>query len=80
MTMMSSQTRRSATGASAATLAKDPQPKNDAWEAIRASHTTRQQTFAAHDVIYFEGDDAKNLYEIISGAAMLYKLLPDGRR
>lgn len=54
--------------------------KNEAWEALRASHSTRRQSYAAHDVIYFEGDDAKNLYEITSGAAMLYKLLPDGRR
>jgi CRP-like cAMP-binding protein len=41
---------------------------------------TRRQTYAAHDVIYFEGDDARHLYEIVSGAVMLYKLLPDGRR
>ncbi|MFK7792171.1 MAG: Crp/Fnr family transcriptional regulator [Devosiaceae bacterium] len=54
--------------------------KNDAWEALRNAQTTRRQTYDAHDVIYFEGDDAKNLCEIVSGAAMLYKLLPDGRR
>jgi CRP/FNR family transcriptional regulator len=55
-------------------------PQNDAWETLRTAQGTRRQTYAAHDVIYFEGDDAKNLYEIESGAAMLYKLLPDGRR
>lgn len=53
---------------------------DDAWESLRKAQGTRRQTYAAHDVIYFEGDDAKNLYEIVSGAAMLYKLLPDGRR
>lgn len=57
-----------------------PAPDKDAWESLRNAQGTRRQSYAAHDVIYFEGDDANNLYEIISGAAMLYKLLPDGRR
>ena len=52
----------------------------DAWNEIRKAPGTRRQSYAAHDVIYFEGDDARHLYEIVSGAAMLYKLLPDGRR
>ena len=55
-------------------------PSTGAWEALRHAHGTRRQTYAAHDVIYFEGDDASHIYEINSGAAMLYKLLPDGRR
>ena len=29
---------------------------------------------------YFQGDRPKGVYEIVSGAMMLYKLLPDGRR
>jgi CRP/FNR family nitrogen fixation transcriptional regulator len=49
-------------------------------KALRNAQSTRRQTFSAHDVIYFEGDDARHLYEIASGAIMLYKLLPDGRR
>lgn len=53
---------------------------NGAWDALRNAQGTRRQGYAAHDVIYFEGDDARHLYEIVSGAAMLYKLLPDGRR
>ncbi|MEM6712458.1 MAG: helix-turn-helix domain-containing protein [Pseudomonadota bacterium] len=57
----------------------DTVPHN-AWEALRTAPTTRRQVHSAHDVIYFEGDDAKNLYELVSGSAMLYKLLPDGRR
>ena len=52
----------------------------DAWDAIRQAQSTRRQAYDAHDVVYFEGDDARHLYEIVSGAAMLYKLLPDGRR
>jgi CRP/FNR family nitrogen fixation transcriptional regulator len=34
----------------------------------------------AHSVIYYEGDPAKRLYELVKGSVMLYKLLPDGRR
>ncbi|WP_420411690.1 Crp/Fnr family transcriptional regulator [Roseibium sp.] len=36
--------------------------------------------FETHAVIYYEGDPAKRLYELVSGTVMLYKLLPDGRR
>ena len=36
--------------------------------------------FATHAVIYYEGDPAKRLYELVTGSVMLYKLLPDGRR
>lgn len=34
----------------------------------------------AHQVVYYEGDSAKRLYELASGTVMLFKLLPDGRR
>lgn len=56
------------------------QKRTDAWDTLRQAQSTRRQTYSAHDVIYFEGDDARHLYELVSGAAMLYKLLPDGRR
>lgn len=36
--------------------------------------------FDTHAVIYYEGDPAKRLYELVAGTVMLYKLLPDGRR
>ncbi|MBO6758333.1 MAG: helix-turn-helix domain-containing protein [Roseibium sp.] len=36
--------------------------------------------YDAHDVIYYEGDPAKRLYELATGTIMLFKLLPDGRR
>lgn len=36
--------------------------------------------YETHAVIYYEGDPAKRLYELVSGSVMLYKLLPDGRR
>lgn len=52
-----------------------------------ASQTTSFEDFGAkrsqydtHAVIYYEGDPAKRLYELVSGSVMLYKLLPDGRR
>jgi len=36
--------------------------------------------YDTHAVIYYEGDPAKRLYELVKGSVMLYKLLPDGRR
>ncbi|WP_305984418.1 helix-turn-helix domain-containing protein [Roseibium sp. MMSF_3544] len=36
--------------------------------------------YETHAVVYYEGDDAKRLYELVRGSLMLYKLLPDGRR
>ncbi|WP_428643841.1 Crp/Fnr family transcriptional regulator [Roseibium sp.] len=36
--------------------------------------------YDTHSVIYYEGDPAKRLYELVKGSVMLYKLLPDGRR
>lgn len=35
---------------------------------------------AEHDVVFHEGDDISHYYEVIDGAVMLYKILPDGRR
>ena len=36
--------------------------------------------FSPHDVVYYEGDDARRLYHLERGTIMLFKLLPDGRR
>jgi len=36
--------------------------------------------YDTHEVIYYEGDPAKRLHELVRGTVMLYKLLPDGRR
>jgi CRP/FNR family transcriptional regulator len=33
-----------------------------------------------HSLIFMEGDPADRVYQIVDGAVMLYKLLPDGRR
>ena len=35
---------------------------------------------AAKETIFWEGDPADTVYQVIRGAACLYKLLPDGRR
>ncbi|MTI42430.1 CRP/FNR family transcriptional regulator [Roseibium hamelinense] len=45
-----------------------------------AEFGAKAQVFGAHDVIFYEGDPAKRLYELAQGTVMLFKLLPDGRR
>ena len=45
-----------------------------------ASFGARRASLEAHDVIYYEGDSAKRIYELASGTVMMFKLLPDGRR
>lgn len=54
-------------------------PLNDRGASFEAFGAKRSCS-AAHDVIYYEGDPAKRLYELASGTVMLFKLLPDGRR
>jgi CRP-like cAMP-binding protein len=33
-----------------------------------------------HEILFHEGDDISHYYEVVDGAVMLYKILPDGRR
>lgn len=40
----------------------------------------RRLYFGARTVIFREGDEARSIFQVIDGAVMLYKLLPDGRR
>ena len=40
----------------------------------------RTLQFAPRSLVFLEGDAAATVFQIVSGAAMLYKLLPDGRR
>ncbi|HLJ64499.1 MAG TPA: helix-turn-helix domain-containing protein [Stellaceae bacterium] len=40
---------------------------------------SRQRKEAA-EILFSEGDNAENVYEVVSGTLRLYKLLPDGRR
>lgn len=51
-----------------------------AWEALRTSIRSKTVRLAEHTIIYYEGDPADRFYEVIDGAVMLFKLLPDGRR
>lgn len=45
-----------------------------------ADFGAKTSKYASHDVIYYEGDPARRLFEVASGTVMLFKLLPDGRR
>ena len=45
-----------------------------------ASFGAKRASFETHNVIYYEGDPAKRIYELSTGTVMLFKLLPDGRR
>ena len=40
----------------------------------------QRQRIGQHAHIFREGDQADRLYQLVDGAVMLYKLLPDGRR
>jgi CRP/FNR family transcriptional regulator len=50
------------------------------WAAAARATRVKTHRLPAHDVIYYEGDAADRIFELIEGAVMLYKLLPDGRR
>ena len=56
-------------------LARDGLDVND--EVIRTSSVSR---YGQHDTVFFEGDQADSMCQVVEGAVMLYKLLPDGRR
>jgi CRP/FNR family transcriptional regulator len=47
---------------------------------LRPEEGGHRQRFGQHVHLFREGDDAVRIYELIDGAVMLYKLLPDGRR
>ncbi len=48
--------------------------------AVASSEEGRKLAFAPRSLIFLEGDPADAVFQVDSGAAMLYKLLPDGRR
>jgi CRP/FNR family transcriptional regulator len=50
------------------------------WQEFSHSARVRVQRLDQHAVVFYEGDKAHRVYEVIEGAVMLYKLLPDGRR
>ena len=50
------------------------------WSDFARSQRVKTQRLAEHDAVFYEGDPAERVYELIEGAVMLFKLLPDGRR
>ena len=40
----------------------------------------QRHRFAAHTLIFLEGDRAQRVFQVLDGVVMLYKLLADGRR
>ncbi|HLI14322.1 MAG TPA: helix-turn-helix domain-containing protein [Alphaproteobacteria bacterium] len=38
------------------------------------------QSVSASQVVFYEGDEADSIYEVVRGTLKIYKLLPDGRR
>ena len=42
--------------------------------------TRRELHLAPRTLVFLEGDEARSLFQVVAGAVMLYKLLPDGRR
>jgi CRP-like cAMP-binding protein len=42
--------------------------------------TRRDLHLAPRTLVFLEGDEARSLFQVVAGAVMLYKLLPDGRR
>ena len=47
---------------------------------LRPPEEGHRQRFAQHVHLFRESDAATRIYELVDGAVMLYKLLPDGRR
>ncbi len=50
------------------------------WQEFSRSPRVRSHTYDEHEIVFYEGDTARQVFEVIEGAVMLYKLLPDGRR
>jgi CRP/FNR family transcriptional regulator len=49
-------------------------------DVIKAEPEGQRTRVAQHSLVFLEGDPADRIYQLIEGAVMLYKLLPDGRR
>jgi len=50
------------------------------WQEFARSPRVKTQRLGEHDAVFYEGDPADRVYELLEGAVMLFKLLPDGRR
>src|SRR5262249_44976590 len=47
---------------------------------LRPEDEGQRRRLGAHVHLFRQGDDATRIHELVDGAVMLYKLLPDGRR
>ena len=60
---------------------RKPTPPHAAPSTFRNLFVTRPtESIAANEVLFWEGDPAEHLFEIVSGCLRLYRLMPDGRR
>jgi CRP/FNR family nitrogen fixation transcriptional regulator len=55
-------------------------PRLDDTGAARTATGEREFHFTPRSLIFLEGQEAKYVFQVITGVVMLYKLLPDGRR
>jgi CRP/FNR family transcriptional regulator len=55
-----------------------PQPTTGSFRGLFGSRPTEQ--IDANEALFWEGDPAEHIYEIVSGCLRLYKLMADGRR
>ncbi len=53
---------------------------DQSWQDFARSARVKTQRLGEHDSVFYEGDPADRVYELLEGAVMLFKLLPDGRR
>lgn len=50
------------------------------WQEFARSQRVKTHRLGEHEAVFYEGDPAERVYELLEGAVMLFKLLPDGRR
>ncbi len=72
-------TEHGLSAAGAAMMLREHAPDRE-WQEFAKSARVKSQRLGEHEVVFHEGDRADRVFEIIEGAVMLYKLLPDGRR
>jgi CRP/FNR family transcriptional regulator len=64
----------------AATPTRSAQATRPASSELRQQAEGQRRRLAQHVHLFRQGDPGSSVYELVDGAVMLYKLLPDGRR
>ncbi len=67
-------------GTAAVMLAQRGNDPDREWQDFARSQRVKTQRLGEHDAVFYESDPADRVYELLEGAVMLFKLLPDGRR